>query len=408
VLFLDLDRFKVVNDSKGHAAGDDLLRAVADRLRRAVRPADTVARLGGDEFVIVCEDICGEGDALAVARRLAAVLGQPLDVAGREVVVTASIGAAVGTDGAGPDELLRRADLAMYQAKAKGRARAIAYDETLEQDVAARLDLEADLRMALREGQLRVVFQPQWSLAHGGLLGVEALVRWAHPARGLLGPGAFLDLAEETGLIREIGTFVLEAACATARRWVDVDPRFIVSVNLSARQLDTPGFAALVAGVLHHHRLAPANLCVEVTETLLIDLHGGAARQLAQLRSLGVQVALDDFGTGWSSLSHLTSFPVDVVKVDRAFVAGLDDDLERHRSKAVVSAVVGLAHDLGLTTVAEGAETAEHVERLRALGCDSVQGFFLGRPEPPEVIDRLVADAAEQVAAVGDQVVRLA
>jgi diguanylate cyclase (GGDEF)-like protein/PAS domain S-box-containing protein len=397
VLFLDLDRFKVVNDSKGHAAGDVLLIAAAERLQRALRPNDTVARLGGDEFVVLCEDLNAPSEASAVARRLLRALSRPVDLDGREVVVTASIGIAIGQPGSSADTLLRQADTAMYQAKARGRNRAEVYAEGLEERAVHRLETEQDLRQAIERDQLVMWYQPQYSLPHQHLVGVEALVRWHHPTRGSILPADFLPIAEETGLIGDIGTFVLEAVCRAGRRWVDMVPGFRLAVNLSARQLETPGFCTFVESVLADHSIPADRLCFEVTESILMDIQGSTARQLGRLRALGVHLALDDFGTGYSSLSYLTSFPVDQVKIDRSFVADLG---EGRRSMAVVSAVIGLAHDLGLEAVAEGAETTEQIELLRAMACDAVQGFVLGHPVPEEQIDALVSSASATRCAV--------
>ena len=381
VLFLDLDRFKVVNDGLGHGAGDQLLRVVAHRLVEAVRPGDTVARFGGDEFVVLCENLPGEEEAVALARRLADTLSHPLVIAGREVAITASIGIVVA-DAAltSPEELLRDADTAMYQAKERGRARCEVFDAPARKRVLDRLDTEMALHRALERGEFRLWYQPEVSLEDGRIVGLEALLRWEHPEWGLQVPGQFLQLAEETGLILPIGEWALEEACRQARAVRSVLPELsamVVWVNLSARQLIQPGLVDVIARVLADTGTDPALLGLEITETVLMEDVNSLSETLRRVRRLGVRLAIDDFGTGFSSLSWLRQFPVDVLKVDRSFVngvTGVDGDL------AIVDAVVGLARSLDMVAVAEGVESRAQVAALRALGCDVAQGYYFCRP----------------------------
>ena len=385
LLFLDLDRFKSVNDGFGHEAGDELLVAVAGRLSEVLRPADTVARLGGDEFVILCEDVVDEHHAVAVAQRVLALIeSKPFALQGSEVDVTASIGIALspGGDGAHPEALLRDADAAMYRAKDLGRARLELFDESMRRRSAERLRLADELAESLDRGEIVLHYQPCVSLATGRVTAVEALARWDHPQRGLLGPVEFIELAEETGLIVGLGLRVLTEACNQARRWADglgADaPR--VHVNLSARQLTAANLAVLVRRVLEASGLAPDRLCLEITESVLMDDAPAVIEALRRLKDIGVVLAIDDFGTGYSSLSYLRRFPVDVLKVDQTFIHGLGPDPE---DSAIVAAIVSLAETLGLEAIAEGVETREQLEQLRELGCESAQGYLFataGRP----------------------------
>ncbi len=387
VLFVDLDGFKVVNDSMGHEAGDVLLCGVAARLRQAVRDTDVVGRLAGDEFVVVAPRTPDRAGAVEVARRVLAGLEEPLAVPGgggarRLVNIGASVGVAVAqhahTD---PDELLRDADMAMYRAKQLGRARWEVFDETLRQDMASELDTREDLRRAIGGDELVLHYQPIVDLGDGQVPSMEALVRWQHPTRGLLLPGDFIPVAEDSGLVVPLGAWVLEQACRQAAAWrrTGTTASTSVAVNLSAHQLADPRLAATVADVLRRTHLPPDALWLEITETAIMRDLREAARTLQELHRLGVHLAIDDFGTGWSSLAHLRQFPVDALKIDRSFVAGLGDSTQ---DDAIVGLVVGLAHNLGLEVVAEGVERAEQSRRLRALGCRYAQGFHLGRPGP--------------------------
>jgi diguanylate cyclase (GGDEF)-like protein len=381
VMLIDLDRFKVVNDSLGHEAGDGLLVTVAARLTALVRPGDLVARLGGDEFTVLLRDVRDIDDVLPTAEAMVRELTTPIRIGGRDVVVGASIGIALGGDQTA-DDLLRRADLAMYRAKEQGKSRYAVFDTGLDVRARERLDLEGELRRALTRGELHVVYQPEIALATGRLTGAEALVRWQHPARGDVSPDVFIPLAEQTGLIRPLGRWVLETACRQARAWQDGDDSGCtppaVSVNVSAQQVQDPGFVDEMAAILARTGLAPAALTLEITERVLLADAEQGADTIRQLRALGVRIALDDFGTGYSALGYLRRYPIDVLKIDKSFVDGIATD---PTSAALVQAILTLAATLGLTTVAEGIEHPEQAARLRALGCARGQGFHLGFPE---------------------------
>ncbi len=387
LLFLDLDRFKGVNDNIGHEAGDELLRAVAERIGSALRPSDIVARLGGDEFVVLCEEIRDEYQAVTVTQRIiSAIESTPFSIRGASLNVTASVGIALSSgEGSHPEGLLRDADAAMYRAKELGRARHELFDDEMRTRSARRLALADELTRAVEQGEITVHYQPLIDLRTGRVEGVEALARWEHPSRGTLPPWEFIGVAEETGLIVGLGLSVLGQACAQARRWeVELGSRAPkVHVNLSARQLAQPNLPRLVQGVIDQALIDPGRLCLEVTESVLMEDAATSAKVLAELKNLGIELAIDDFGTGYSSLAYLRRFPVDVLKIDRSFVDGLGPDPD---DSAIVSAIVNLAHTLDLVSVAEGVETTEQLEGLRALGCRSAQGFLFARPQPvPEV-----------------------
>jgi diguanylate cyclase (GGDEF)-like protein len=393
VLFLDLDRFKLVNDSLGHGCGDTLLTDTAQRLCSVVRRHELVARFGGDEFAILCEDLGDEQDALAVAERVLKALGQPFHLGRGPVFSTASIGIALATGpGRSADELLRDADAAMYRAKQSGGGRSALFDDVMRQRSLARLSLESDLRQALALGQLTVHYQPEVSMP-GGLAGMEALVRWQHPERGLLAPGDFISLAEETGLIVPIGAWVLEESCRRAQAWRTsglIGSDVLMRVNVSARQLSAGDeLTAVVARVLESTGLDPAGLCLEVTESVLAEDAEGSIEVLRELKALGVQIAVDDFGTGYSSLRYLRQFPLDCVKIDRSFVRGLPSSGE---DAAIVAAVIELGHSLGLSVTAEGVETEDQLAHLSAAGCDTAQGFLFSRPESAAAIVARLAE----------------
>jgi len=381
VLFLDLDHFKVVNDSLGHGLGDRLLISIAGRLQKTLRPADTVARFGGDEFVVLCEDLVSQQDAVAIAERVNDAISGPFVIDDAEVFVGVSIGIAFPDDNeADPETLIRDADAAMYQAKDRGRARWVIFDNAMRASAVDRLDIENALRRAIDRRELRVYYQPIVDLQSGVIAGVEALLRWEHPERGLLLPNDFIGVAEETGLIVPIGSWVLDQACRQVQRWHASQPdlpALVLAVNLSGRQLGHPRLVDDVATVLADTGVDPSHVELEITESVLMDDVEMSEDTLGRLKTLGVKLVVDDFGTGYSSLSYLRRFPVDVLKVDQSFVDGLGRD---PGDSAIVTAVVTLAHTLGLHAVAEGVETTEQLSELRRLGCDSAQGFYFAKP----------------------------
>jgi diguanylate cyclase (GGDEF)-like protein len=380
VLFLDLDGFKTINDSLGHAGGDELLVAVAKRLEEALRGGDTAARLGGDEFAILVDGLVEEHEALAVAERVAAALRAPFGLTSMDVSVRASIGVATARGPGG--DLLRDADLAMYQAKAQGRDRVIAFDGEMHAAMVARLAMESDLRRALDEDELHLVFQPIVDLESGRLHAAEALLRWRHPRRGEIAPGEFVGLAEETGLIVPIGTWVLETACRTAAGW----PGTPVTVNVSSVQLRSAEFPATVAAALDAAGLPADRLILEITESVLMIDVDRTAGLLAELQALGVRIAIDDFGTGHSSLQYLQQLPLDTLKIPKTFIDGLQGD---GGGGVVARAVIDLARSFDLKVIAEGIESECQRDRLLELGCSIGQGFLFSRPLAPEALERL-------------------
>jgi diguanylate cyclase (GGDEF)-like protein/PAS domain S-box-containing protein len=388
VLFADVDRFKVVNDSLGHDAGDRLLVSVARRLRDVLRPGDTLARFGGDEFAVLCEDVPA-GDVAGIVERMMTALAEPFAVGRREVFVSLSVGIAFARDpDQRPESLLRDADAAMYLAKDRGRARYEVFDEAMRDQSTERLLLENALRRAPERGELRALYQPIVRLADGAMIAAEALVRWVHPERGFLEASQFVPMAEETGIIVPIGGWVLAEACRQAASWLGNGQAPAVSVNLSARQLNRADLVDTVDAALSSSGLLPDRLWLEITESVLMEDADAAVAELERLRALGVHLSVDDFGTGYSSLAYLRRFPVDALKVDRSFVAGLGEDPE---DSAIVEAVVSMAHSLGLSVVAEGVETEEQLARLRDLGCESAQGFYFAAPVPSSALDPLSA-----------------
>ncbi|HYU60885.1 MAG TPA: EAL domain-containing protein [Solirubrobacterales bacterium] len=379
VIFLDLDRFKLVNDGLGHQAGDDLLKMVAPRLKEALRPGDVVARFGGDEFAVLLDDITSERAATRVAERIAASLSQPFVLHGREHFVTASMGIALGSSTGQSEMLIRDADAAMYRAKELGRARYEIFDQEMRFRLAERLRIENELRSGIDHGELVLHYQPIISLSSGEVAGAEALVRWEHPERGLLLPGEFIDVAEESGLIRPMGRWVLEEACRQAAVWQNAAPDappLGIAINVSARQLSDPGFPHLVRLTLESAGIEPVSLSLELTESLVMDQHRASLGALRALHELGVRLALDDFGTGYSSLAYLKRLPLNLLKLDRRFISRLGTETDDAIVRAVVA--LGQSHDLGI--VAEGVETAEQLEIVTALGCQYAQGFYFSRP----------------------------
>jgi diguanylate cyclase (GGDEF)-like protein/PAS domain S-box-containing protein len=392
VLFLDLDHFKVVNDSLGHGLGDRLLMAIAERLTVALRPGDTVARFGGDEFVILCEDLQDDAEAIVIAERVDQALSHPFAIDQTEVFVGVSIGIAMPDgDDAEAETLIRDADAAMYRAKDRGRARWELFDNAMRASAVDRLDIENALRRALERRELRVFYQPIIDLRTGAVDGVEALLRWEHPERGLLPPLDFITVAEETGLIVPIGSWVLDQACRQVQRWQSVSPGSAplrVSVNISGRQLGHPRLVEDVAAILDDTGINPAHVELEITESVLMDDVEMSSETLGRLHTLGVKLAVDDFGTGYSSLSYLRRFPVDLLKVDRSFVDGLGEDPS---DSAIVTAIITLAHALGLSAVAEGVESPLQLAELRRLGCDRAQGYFMARPAGGHEVGEIIA-----------------
>ena len=382
-LLLDLDRFKVINDSLGHGAGDELLLALAPRLRGIMRAQDTVARLSGDEFVIVCEAPDGLRQVVAVAERVAAAVGRPFALNSGEHFMTTSIGISVATSAEDtPESLLRDADVAMYRAKQRGPGRYEIFDDKMRAEVLARLRIEAELRRALDHGELRVHYQPIIDTVSGQPTATEALVRWEHPERGLIAPLDFIPIAEETGLIIDLGRWVLEQACEQGAAW---QRRFGLPlkmfVNASGRQIADPQFPADVAEIAQRSGLGPGTLGLEVTESVFIEEAGSTMAVLTELVEGGFRLVLDDFGTGYSSLSYLKQFPLDGLKIDRGFTQGLG---RSPVDTAIVKAVIDMSRALGLTVVAEGVETEEQLEQLRLLACPRAQGYLFSRAQPAE------------------------
>ena len=393
VFVLDLDRFKTINDSFGHAAGDEVLLALGPRLTAAVRVTDTVARLGGDEFVVICPDVDAGRGVTEVAERLAAAVARPLALDSGEHFFTVSTGialAATRTDT--PASLLGDADAAVYRAKARGRGRYELFDEAMRTSAMARVRTEADLRRALERGELEVFYQPVIDLATGRAVSTEALVRWAHPERGMIPPLEFIPIAEESGLIAELGLQVLEHACRQTAVWQqELDPAIGVSVNVSGRQAGNPMFPAQVAAIAERHGLRAGSLALEITETVLMEEADSHETVIDTFAEHAITLALDDFGTGYSSLSRLKRFRLDVLKIDRSFVAGIEGNID---DRAIVKATIDMAHAVGLTVVAEGVETHEQEETLRGFGCDRAQGYLYARPQPAAAITDVLAAAS--------------
>lgn len=391
VLFLDLDRFKIVNDSLGHLAGDEMLVQVSRRLKSCLRPGDTVARMGGDEFTILLEDLQGPAEATRVADRLQHALAAPFRLQGRELFTSASIGIALGAKGyERPEEVLRDADTALYRAKAKGRAGREVFNETMHAGIMARLELETELRQAIRQKEFRIVYQPIYSLKSRRIAGFEALVRWMHPKRGLLDPSVFIPVAEETGLVVAIGRHVFRKACNQLHKWhlqFPQDPPLSVSINLAFAEFRQFDLVRQIDQVLRETGLRPDTLVIEITEGVVMDDAGAATAVLLQLKNLGLRLNIDDFGTGYSSLSSLHQLPIDALKIDRSFVFRLLDDKE---SPEIISTIFTLAEKLDVEVIAEGVETAEQLDRLESMGCDYIQGYYISKPLEADEIGRLI------------------
>jgi len=393
VLFVDLDRFKLINDSLGHIVGDLLLIAVARRLEKCLRPGDSLARLGGDEFTVLVDDIEDERDATLVAERILQSLEDPFVIGGREVFASASIGIALSRTGFDrPDDVLRNADIAMYRAKELGKQRYSLFTSELLSRSVAQLELETDLRRAVERNEFELYYQPVVSVESGALIGFEALIRWHHPARGLLQPGEFISRAEETGGILPIGLWVLETACAQTRIWQDrypQSPPLSISVNVAARQLADATLLGDVKRILAQSGIAPESLHVEITESALIADPELANQTLRSLRDVGVQIDLDDFGTGYSSLGYLHRFPIDRLKIDRSFVSSSGVGVA---NPEIVQSILLLAQSLSITVTAEGIETAEQLEQLRSLKCAHAQGYYFSRPVNHAIATTFVAN----------------
>ena len=395
VLFLDLDRFKVINDSLGHAVGDDLLACFGRTLRAWLRPGDLVARLGGDEFTILLDNMDTPDDATRVAERIEAGLRQPLKVGERDVFASVSIGIALSTTGyERPENVLRDADLALYRAKAAGRGRYALFDVEMHARAMAHLQLETDLRRAVERNEFRIAYQPIIELGTRKLLGFEALLRWEHPTRGLVGPAEFLEVADETGLMVPIGRWCLREACGQLARWRadHADAAYLtMSCNVSSRQLMHPQIATYVKEALDASGIEPSRLRIEITESVIMEHAEAAAVRLHELRGIGVQLDMDDFGTGYSSLSYLQRFPLHAVKIDKSFI----ERMRGGQNAEIVKAILTLGRNLGLEVIAEGVETGEQDQLLVDMGCPSAQGYLFSHPVPPEVAEKLIGKLVE-------------
>ena len=392
VMFIDLDRFKHINDTLGHKTGDQILQAVAERIKRAVREGDTIARIGGDEFTVILPGFVAPSAATHVARKILEALESPFCIAGRELHITASIGISIyPEDGKNGASLTRKADIAMYRAKELGRNHYRLYERRMSVEFRKKVFLENELRRALDRGQMYLVYQPQVDLQTGRMVGVEALARWRHPQLGLVPPATFIPIAEETDLIDRIGQWVLFTACDEIQPWAALQPEALrVSVNVSARQLYRGEFPETVADVLERTSMSPAGLALELTESIMAEHVAAHGAALSSLSEMGVQITIDDFGTGYSSLGYLKRFSVDKLKIDQSFVRDIPKDAN---DCALASMIIALAHASNMRVTAEGVETADQLEFLREHGCDEIQGFLIGKPVPASALTRMIGPA---------------
>ena len=391
VLMIDLDSFKRVNDTLGHQAGDHLLQEVAQRLSTCLRTMDTVARMGGDEFAVLLEDFQSNQEAIAITRRLLEAIRQPLKLLDREILVSASVGVVLQTARyTSPNDLLRDADISMYRSKELGKNQFKVFSKSMYEQVVQTVQMENDLRQALIEDEFELYFQPIYSVTRQNLNGFEALIRWNHPGRGLLTPASFIPVAEDTGLITEVGTWVLHKGCRTLAEWNGRFPGIDISLslNLSPKDLLQPTLVPMLTELLREVGLEARKIKLEITETAVMDNPEMATSRLERLQKMGFRIAMDDFGTGYSSLSYLQRLPIDILKIDRSFVQTM---LENPNNLEIIKAIIGLGKILDLRIVAEGVETPEQLAALQELGCDLAQGFFLGRPMPRRQAEELLA-----------------
>jgi diguanylate cyclase (GGDEF)-like protein/PAS domain S-box-containing protein len=398
VLFVDIDDLKVVNDCLGHAAGDELIVEVGKRLRSCMRPDGTVGRMGGDEFTALLEDLTDPSDALRVAQRIHAALASPFQLLGQDVFKNASVGIALTSNDTSAEDLLQRADIAMYRAKSKGKACSEIFDAAMHEQVSGRLRLETRLRQALDKHEFELYYQPIVRVATGETEGFEALLRWQTAESGPISPGVFIPVAERAGLIVPISIWVLKLACEEAAGWhrrFGPEPRLYVSINVSARHFSHPGFIADVKDAIEHSAIDPQFVKLELTESLAMDDAPSTEKTMSELRGLGFRLSIDDFGTGYSSLSYLKRFPVHTLKIDQSFVSTMDSDRDNY---AIVGTIVTLAQNLGLEVVAEGVETVSQFERLKAIGCDAAQGYLFSRPMPRDAVGAFISSARRQTA----------
>lgn len=396
VLFLDLDRFKDVNDTLGHPSGDQLLKTVAQRLSLCVRQSDTVARFGGDEFVVLLTSVRDEGDAALVAEKILMLLSEPVDIDGQEVFTSSSIGVVMCPhDGVDGDVLLKHADMAMYAAKEKGRNNYQFFSEEMNRSAINRHQLEHKLRRAIEEEQFELYYQPQWDMRTRSMIGVEALLRWTHPEDGPISPARFIPVAEETGLIRPLGEWVLRAACAQVCEWQEMGhPPVRVGVNISGRQFRQPDLVAMIDRILDETGLSPQYLELELTESYLMEDAVATNRTLEFLKVRGIELAIDDFGTGYSSLSYLKNFPIDRIKIDQSFVRDVTSSRD---DAAIVEAIIAMANSLDLDVIAEGVETTEQLKFLQNKGCREMQGYFFARPMPASEMSRYLKEHRDRL-----------